>query len=165
MDELERMIKRIRLSWPQTRIIVRGDGGLCRDDLMDGCETHGIDYVLGMPKNSRLKIILGDEMAQAKSLYKATDNAARVFKDFRYQTRTSWSCERRVVGKAEHLAKGENPRSVVTLLSPEDGDARCLYEDLYCGRGDMENRIKEQQMALFADRTSTHEMRSNQLRL
>ena len=165
VDELERMIKRIRLSWPQTRIIVRGDGGFCRDDLMDGCETHGIDYVLGMPKNSRLKTILGDEMAQAKSLYEATDNAARVFKDFRYQTRTSWSCERRVVGKAEHLAKGENPRSVVTSLSPEDGDARCLYEDLYCGRGDMENRIKEQQMALFADRPSTHEMRSNQLRL
>ncbi len=106
VDELERMIKRIRLSWPQTRIIVRGDGGFCRDDLMDWCETHGIDYVLGMPKNSRLKTILGDEMAQAKSLYEATDNAARVFKDFRYTTRTSWSCERRVVGKAEHLAMG-----------------------------------------------------------
>ena len=165
VDELSRMIQRIRLSWPQTRIIVRGDGGFCRDDLMDWCETHGIDYVLGMPKNSRLKTILGEAMAQAKSQYEATGEAARVFKDFRYRTRTSWSCERRVVGKAEHLAKGENPRFVVTTLSSKHWDARNLYEDLYCGRGDMENRIKEQQMALFADRTSTHEMRSNQLRL
>jgi len=165
VDELARIVERIRLSWPQTRIIVRGDGGFCRDDLMDWCETQVVDYVLGMPKNSRLKTILGDEMAQAKSQYEATDEAARVFKDFRYRTRKSWTCERRVVGKAEHLAKGENPRFIVTTLSSKSWDARSLYEDLYCGRGDMENRIKEQQMALFADRTSTHEMRSNQLRL
>ncbi len=165
VDELVRIVGRLRLSWPQTRIIVRGDGGFCRDDLMDWCETQGIDYVLGMPKNSRLKAIIAEEMAQAKSQYEATEHAARVFKDFRYKTRTSWSCERRVVGKAEHLSKGENPRFVVTTLSTQDLDARSLYEDLYCARGDMENRIKEQQMALFADRTSTHEMRSNQLRL
>ncbi len=165
VDELSRIVGQIRSSWPQTRIILRGDGGFCRDDLMDWCETHGVDYILGMPKNSRLKAILGDEMAQAKLQYEATDEAARVFKDFRYRTRTSWSRERRVVGKAEHLAKGENPRFVVTSLSIEDWDARSLYEDLYCARGDMENRIKEQQMALFADRTSTHEMQSNQLRL
>ncbi len=132
---------------------------------MAWCEANSVDYVLGMAKNSRLKAIIAEEMAQAKSQYEATGEAARVFKDFRYQTRTSWSCERRVVGKAEHLAKGENPRFVVTTLSTEDWDARSLYEDLYCARGDMENRIKEQQMALFADRTSTHEMRSNQLRL
>ncbi len=165
VDELSRIVGQIRSSWPQTQIILRGDGGFCRDDLMDWCETHGVDYILGMPKNSRLKAILGDEMAQAKLQYEATDEAARVFKDFRYRTRTSWSRERRVVGKAEHLAKGENPRFVVTSLSIEDWDARSLYEDLYCARGDMENRIKEQQMALFADRTSTHEMQSNQLRL
>jgi len=165
VDELARMIERIRLSWPKTRIIVRGDGGFCRDDLMVWCEAHGVDYVLGVPKNSRLKAIIAEEMAQAKSQYEATEQAARVFRDFRYRTRKSWSCERRVIGKAEHLAKGENPRFVVTTLSTEAWDARSLYEDLYCARGDMENRIKEQQLALFADRTSTHEMRSNQLRL
>jgi len=165
VDELAPMIERIRLSWPQTRIIVRGDSGFCREDLMLWCEAHSVEYVLGLAKNSRLKAIIAEEMAQAKSQYEATEHAARVFKDFRYQTRTSWSCERRVIGKAEHLAKGENPRFVVTTLSTEDWDARSLYEDLYCARGDMENRIKEQQMALFADRTSTHEMRSNQLRL
>jgi len=165
VDELARMIERIRSSWPKTRIILRGDSGFCREDLMAWCEGHEIDYVLGLAKNSRLKAILAEEMARAKSQYEATEQAARVFKDFRYQTRTSWGCERRVIGKAEHLGKGENPRFVVTTLSAEDWDARRLYEDLYCGRGDMENRIKEQQMALFADRTSTHEMRSNQLRL
>ncbi len=165
VDELARIVERIRLSWPETQIIVRGDGGFCRDDLMLWCETNGVDYVLGVSKNSRLKAIIAEEMAQAKSQYEATEQAARVFKDFRYRTRTSWSCERRVIGKAEHLAKGENPRFVVTTLSTEDLDARSLYEDMYCGRGDMENRIKEQQLALFADRTSTHEMRSNQLRL
>ena len=165
VDELARMIERIRLSWPQTRIIVRGDGGFCREALMAWCEVHDVDYVLGLAKNSRLTTILAEEMAQAKEQYEATEQAARVFKDFRYQTLKSWSCERRVVGKAEHLAKGENPRFVVTSLSKKDWDARSLYEELYCARGDMENRIKEQQMALFADRTSTHEMLSNQLRL
>ena len=165
VDELSQIVERIRSSWPQTRIIVRGDGGFCREDLMAWCEMHGVDYILGMPKNSRLKAAITEEMAQAKLQYEATDQAARVFKDFRYQTRSSWSCERRVVGKAEYMAKGENPRFVVTTLSTKDWGARSLYEDLYCGRGDMENRIKEQQMALFADRTSTHEMRSNQLRL
>ena len=165
VDELSQIVERIRSSWPQTRIIVRGDGGFCRENLMAWCEMHGVDYILGMPKNSRLKAAITEEMAQAKLQYEATDQAARVFKDFRYQTRSSWSCERRVVGKAEYMAKGENPRFVVTTLSTKDWGARSLYEDLYCGRGDMENRIKEQQMALFADRTSTHEMRSNQLRL
>jgi hypothetical protein len=104
-------------------------------------------------------------MAAAKAQHEATQRPARAFKDFRYQTRQSWACERRVVGKAEHLAKGENPRFVVTSLSMQALDARALYEDLYCARGDMENRIKEQQLALFADRTSTHEMRANQLRV
>ena len=165
VDELTRIIERIRLSWPETRIIVRGDSGFCRDDLMVWCEAHGVDYVLGLAKNSRLKALIAEEMAQAKSQYEATETAARVFRDFRYRTRKSWSCERRVIGKAEHLAKGENPRFVVTTLSTAEWDARSLYEDLYCARGDMENRIKEQQLALFADRTSTHEMRSNQLRL
>ena len=165
VDELTRIIERIRLSWPETRIIVRGDSGFCRDDLMAWCEAHSVDYVLGLAKNSRLKASLAAERVEAKEQYEATQQAARVFRNFRYRTRKSWSCERRVIGKAEHLAKGENPRFVVTTLSTEDWDARRLYEDLYCARGDMENRIKEQQLALFADRTSTHEMRSNQLRL
>jgi hypothetical protein len=164
-EELERIIGRIRLSWPRTRIIVRGDSGFCREALMGWCEAHNVDYVLGLAKNSRLKATIATELAAAQAQYENSGQAARVFKDFRYRTLKSWSCERRVIGKAEHLAKGENPRFVVTSLSAETQDARALYEDLYCGRGDMENRIKEQQLALFADRTSTHEMRSNQLRL
>lgn len=163
--ELARIVARIRLSWPQTRIIVRGDSGFCRDDLMSWCEAEHIDYVLGLAKNNRLKAAIGSEMAAAEQGYKATEQAARVFKDFRYRTLKSWSCERRVIAKAEHLAKGANPRFVVTSLSAEKWPARALYEELYCARGDMENRIKEQQLALFADRTSTQEMRSNQLRL
>ena len=165
VEELAHIIERIRVSWPQTRIIVRGDSGFCRDDLMTWCEANGVDYVLGLAKNNRLSAAIAAEMAEAQVQYEATQQAARVFKDFRYRTRKSWSCERRVIGKAEHLAKGANPRFVVTTLSAEALDARELYEVLYCGRGDMENRIKEQQLALFADRTSTHEMRSNQLRL
>jgi hypothetical protein len=165
VDELERIIRRIRLSWPEARVIVRGDSGFCRDDLMVWCEAHRVGYVLGLAKNSRLKAVIAAEMAEARSQHEATEQAARVFKDFRYRTRTSWSCERRVIGKAEYLAKGENPRFVVTSLATKDLEARALYEELYCARGDMENRIKEQQLALFADRTSTHAMRSNQLRL
>ncbi len=165
VDELARIIARLRETWPETRMIVRGDSGFCRDDLMSWCEAHEVDYVLGLAKNSRLTTAIAAEMTEAKGQYEATQEAARVFLDFRYRTRKSWSCERRVIGKAEHLAKGENPRFVVTTLSTETHDARALYEDLYCARGDMENRIKEQQLALFADRTSTHEMCSNQLRL
>ena len=165
VDELARIIERIRLSWPQTRIIVRGDSGFCRDELMAWCEAHGVDYVLGLAKNSRLKTAIAAERLEAKVQYEATQQATRVFRDFRYRTRKSWSCERRVIGKAEHLAKGENPRFIVTSLSAERMEDRALYEELYCARGDMENRIKEQQLALFADRTSTHEIRSNQLRL
>ncbi len=164
-EELEPLIERIRQRWPQTRIIVRGDSGFCRDDLLTWCEAHDVDYVLGLAQNSRLKTAIAAEMVQAKEQYETTQQAARVFRDFRYRTTTSWSCERRVIGKAEQLAKGENPRFVVTSLSATTHEARALYEDLYCARGDMENRIKEQQLGLFADRTSTHEMRSNQLRL
>ena len=164
-EELQRIIGRIRRTWPAVRIIVRGDSGFCREDLMAWCEAQGVDYVLGLAKNSRLKAAIAADMAAAKAQYEATQQAARVFRDFPYRTRQSWSCERRVIGKAEHLSKGENPRFIVTSLSTNALDARALYEDLYCARGEMENRIKEQQLALFADRTSTHEMRSNQLRL
>lgn len=165
VEELERIIGQIRRRWPEVRIIVRGDSGFCRDELMSWCEAQGVDFVLGLAKNARLKAGIAAEMVQAKAQYEASRHAARVFRDFRYQTRESWSSERRVIGKAEHLDGGENPRFIVTSLSPAVIAGRALYEEVYCARGDMENRIKEQQLALFADRTSTHEMRSNQLRL
>ena len=132
---------------------------------MRWCEENSVDYVLGLAKNGRLKRILGPELHEAKQQFEATGQASRVFKDFTYRTRKSWSRSRRVVGKAEHLAKGGNPRFVVTSLSAEEYDARTLYEDVYCARGEMENRIKEQQLCLFADRTSCATMRANQLRL
>ena len=163
--ELERIVGAIRAAWPEVRIVVRGDSGFCREQIMSWCEANGVDYVLGIAKNARLKASITDELAQAEALYEATGRAARVFKDFRYRTLKSWSRERRVVGKAEHLAQGPNPRFVVTSLAPEEMEVRGLYEDLYCARGDMENRIKEQPLALFADRTSTATMRANQLRL
>ena len=165
-QELERIVGKLRSAWPGVRIIVRGDSGFCREEIMRYCEQNEkIDYVLGLAKNERLNKAIEAEMAQAKQLHNATGQPARVFKDFRYRTKKSWSCERRVVGKAEYLAKGENPRFIVTSIASEEKDARTLYEDFYCARGDMENRIKEQQLGLFADRTSTAWMRSNQLRL
>jgi Transposase DDE domain group 1 len=165
VKQLARLVERIRRQWPDVHIIVRGDSGFCRENLMNWCEHNGVDYVFGLAKNARLQRILGREMQEAKVQFEATGQAARVFKDFTYQTRKSWSRERRVVGKAEHLAKGSNPRFVVTSLSAEEFEARALYEDLYCSRGEMENRIKEQQLCLFADRTSCATMRANQLRL
>jgi hypothetical protein len=165
VKQLARIIERIRRQWPKVRIIVRGDSGFCREPLMRWCEANHVDYVLGLAKNARLSRILGKELHEAKLQFEATGQPARVFKDFTYQTRKSWSRPRRVVGKAEHLAKGSNPRFVVTSLSAEKLDARPLYEDLYCARGEMENRIKEQQLCLFADRTSCATMRANQLRL
>jgi hypothetical protein len=166
IEELDRIVKKLRQAWPGLRIIVRGDSGFCRDEIMSWCEQNEkVDYVLGMAKNARLNHEIDVEMAQAQELYKSRGAAARVFKDFRYRTRKSWSRARRVVGKAEYLAKGANPRFVVTSIESEEKGARSLYEDFYCARGDMENRIKEQQLGLFADRTSTGWMRSNQLRL
>ncbi len=165
-QELERIVQKLREVWPEVRIIVRGDSGFCRDEIMSYCEhNEKMDYVLGLAKNSRLIQQIEVEMAEAQRIQQATEKPARVFKDFRYRTRQSWSRERRVVGKAEYLAKGENPRFVVTSIASEEKDARTLYEDFYRARGDMENRIKEQQLGLFADRTSTAWMRSNQLRL
>ncbi|GAG32616.1 unnamed protein product, partial [marine sediment metagenome] len=139
--------------------------GFCREHIMFWCETNNVDYILGLAKNERLKNEIAQELQQAKELYEQTGQAARVYKDFEYQTLKSWSKSRRVVGKAEYLGKGENPRFIVTSLSAEQFDARTLYEDQYCARGDMENRIKEQQLFLFADRTSAATMRANQLRL
>ena len=131
---------------------------------MAWCEQQGVDYVLGPAKNERLRAEIAREQEQAQAAYEQTGKGARVFKEFRYQTRKSWSRARRVIAKAEHLEKGANPRFVVTSLDAETWAARPLYEDLYCARGEMENRIKEQLM-LFADRTSTAYLRSNQNRL
>jgi len=165
VKQLDRIVKQIRAQWPKVQIVIRGDSGFCRENIMNWCESHGIDFILGLAKNARLKRILGKELHEAKRLFDATDSAARVYKDFLYRTRNSWSRKRRVIGKAEHLAKGANPRFVVTSLSADDYDAATLYENEYCARGDMENRIKEQQLYLFADRTSASTMRANQLRL
>ena len=131
---------------------------------MGWCEAEGVDYLLGLAKNERLKAEIEQERKEAQVQYQETGHAARRFKEFVYQTRESWSRARRVVAKAEHLEKGENPRFVVTSLSREAWPGQALYEEHYCARGDMENRIKEQLM-LFSDRTSTHYLRSNQLRL
>ena len=163
--ELERIVPKLRAAWPRVRIIIRADSGFCRDEILRSCESHNVDYIIGLAKNKRLLRAIGGELQQALTKFEDTGAAARVFKDFTYQTKKSWSRERRVIGKAEHLSKGANPRFVVTSLSKTRGDARALYEDRYCARGEMENRIKEQQLYLFADRTSTHGMRSNQLRL
>jgi hypothetical protein len=165
VEELERIVKQIRGAWPGVKIVVRGDSGFCRDSIMTWCEARGIDYVFGFAKNERLKAMIEEELEQAKEQYGRTKEASRVFKDFPYQTRESWTRERRVVAKAEHLDKGSNPRFVVTSIEMERIDAQTLYEQLYCARGEMENRIKEQQLMLFADRTSAGKMRANQIRL
>jgi hypothetical protein len=165
LKHLQRIVEHIRRSWPNVRILVRGDSGFCRDHLMRWCEANDVDFLFGLAKNKRLLRILGGELQQAKEQFEQTGEATRVFKDFRYRTRKSWSCERRVVGKAEHLNKGSNPRFVVTSLSCEAVAAQPLYEEKYCARGDMENRIKEQKLFLFANRVSCATMRANQIRL
>ena len=165
IDDIARIVEQIRACHPRTRIIVRGDSGFCRDDLMHWCEENGVDYLLGLPKNARLEAILASDMEKSRRRFLRTKQASRTFRSFGYQTRKTWSKKRRVIGKAEFMAAGENPRFVVTTIRGTERDARSVYEDLYCARGEMENRIKEQQIGLFADRTSTHRMRSNQLRL
>jgi hypothetical protein len=165
VGELDRIVGQIRQAWPQVEIAIRADSGFCREEIMAWCEANEVDYVLGLAKNERLKQEIAEELEQAKALHERTGLASRVFKDFTYQTRKSWSRARRVVGKAEHLEKGSNPRFVVTSLAADPWDAKTLYEKEYCARGEMENRIKEQQLYLFADRTSASVMRANQLRL
>jgi hypothetical protein len=163
VEELEPMIARIRARWPKVQIVLRADSGFARDGILAWCEEHGVDYVIGLARNDRLVRRLAREMKQARRRFGRTGEAARFFRDFRYRTRNSWSRTRRVIGKAEYLEKGPNPRFVVTTLASVP--PRNLYEDIYCARGEMENRIKEQQLDLFADRTSSATMRANQLRL
>jgi len=165
LKQLQRIVARIRQVWPQVKIVVRGDSGFCRDSTMAWCESSGVGYIFGLAKNSRLLKMIVEQSEQARVGYETTKQPTRVFAELRYETRDSWSRERRVVAKAEHLEKGVNPRFVVTSLDLEQHPAKDLYEDDYCGRGEMENRIKEQQLHLFADRTSTKTMRANQIRL
>ncbi len=164
VEEVKRIVAQLRERWPEVRIVLRGDSGFCREELMGWCEANHIDYVFGLARNQRLSRIIGAQIHQAHLQHQAQGKAARVFAEFSYKTRKSWSRARRVVAKAEYLDKGENPRFVVTSLTEQQWAAQNLYEKFYCARGEMENRIKEQ-MCLFADRLSTDEMRGNQLRL
>jgi len=166
VEELEPVVARIRQRWPAVKILLRGDSGFCREKQMAWCEREGLDYIFGLAQNPRLKKQIEAAMAQAEKQYAETQAAARVFTEFFYATQDTWSRQRRVIAKAEHLDKGPNPRFVVTSLSAEQMAAQELYEKGYCARGECpENRIKEQQLDLFADRTSTGKMWSNQLRL
>jgi hypothetical protein len=168
LTEIQRIVKQIRAAWPEVRIVLRGDSGFCRNELMSWCENNCVDYLFGLARNQRLRRIIGQQMQEATVQWKQTGKPARVFSEFRYRTKKTkkggWDRERRVVAKAEHIDGKENPRFVVTSLPAENRAAQALYEQLYCERGDMENRIKEQ-FSLFADRVSAESMRANQLRL
>jgi len=162
---LARIVEQIRARWPQVRIIVRGDSGFCRNELMDWCEQNQVDYVLGLARNSRLRAMIEKEMTEARQQAQQSGKAARVFREFDYETVSgTWSRARRIVAKAEYLDEKENPRFVVTSLPATSWTPQELYEKLYCARGDMENRIKEQ-FSLFAHRVSASTMRANQLRV
>ena len=165
LAEVERIVAHLRTVWPTVRIILRADSGFCRDGLLAWCEAQGVDYVIGLAKNRRLRALIADDLTAAEAESTATGRAVRRFVELTYRTPDSWTCARRVVAKAEHLPAGSTPRFVVTSIAPDRWPATALYERLYCARGDMENRIKEQQLMLFADRTSAATLRANQLRL
>jgi hypothetical protein len=164
-EEIAWIVAQIRESWPDVEIWLRADSGFCREELMAWCEDHGVHYVFGLARNPRLEASIADELAEAEAKAKNSGRPERLFKELRYQTLTSWSRERRVVAKAEHLPKGKNPRFIVSSLKCEAFEAKELYEKIYCARGEMENRIKECQLDLFADRTSAASLSANQLRL
>jgi hypothetical protein len=165
VEEIARIVAQIRERWPQVRIILRADSGFARDALMSWCEATGVNFIFGLAKNVRLNRAIGAELTMAREESRTTGEPARRFKELTWSTRKSWSRKRRVVAKAEWTQGEANPRFIVTSLTAADGDGRHLYEDVYCARGEMENRIKECQLDLFADRTSTWSMRANQLRL
>ena len=168
LAEIRRIVAQLRVGWPEVKIVLRGDSGFCRNELMSWCENNGVDFVFGLARNQRLRRIVGAQMQQATQQWNQTGKPARVFSEFQYKTKKTkkggWDRERRVVAKAEHIDGKENPRFVVTSLSSDQWLAQALYEELYCARGDMENRIKEQ-FSLFADRVSTETLRANQMRL
>jgi hypothetical protein len=165
LEEVARVVAQIRRRWPRTRILLRGDSGFTREPLMAWCEVNRVDYVFGLARNDRLEQALIPELISATVESIRTGRMARCFKDFSYATLSTWSCERRVIGKAEVTGGEANPRFIVTSLKRSEASGRHLYETIYCARGDMENRIKECQLDLFADRTSTATMQANQLRL
>ncbi len=164
-DEVAFLVAKLRQKWPGVDIWLRADSGFCREELMAWCEANNVHYVFGLARNARLEAEIAGELAEAEQKAATSGKAERVFKDFEYQTRTSWSKPRRVVAKAEHLPQGANPRFIVTSLTGEDAGRQALYEKIYCARGEMENRIKECQLDLMADRTSAATMKANQLRL
>ena len=165
VEEVARIVAQIRRRWPRTRILLRADSGFAREALMAWCEMNQVDFVFGLARNARLVEEISVELLQAEAEASATGKPARRFKDFRYATLDSWSRRRRVVAKAEWTNGEANPRFIVTSLSKAETSARFLYEKVYCARGEMENRIKECQGDLFADRTSTATLCANQLRL
>jgi hypothetical protein len=165
VEEVARIVAQIRTRWPEVRIVLRADSGFAREALMQWCELNGVDFVFGLAKNQRLVAEIAAELAAAEEESKTSGQPARRFKEFYWSTRDSWSRQRRVIAKAEWTAGAANPRFVVTSLSAEDAAPQRLYEEIYCARGDMENRIKECQLDLFADRTSAATLRANQLRL
>ena len=165
MEEIARIVGQVRKPWPDVGILLRADSGFAREAVMAWCEANGVDYIFGLAKNKRLARAIAVELIQAKKESKTSGNPARRFKEFNWSTRKSWSRERRVIAKAEWTQDKANPRFIVTSLSQAKGDARHLYEKVYCARGEMENRIKECQLDLFADRTSTATFSANQLRL
>ena len=144
LEEVRRIAEQLRRVWPDVEILPRAGGGFCRDQIMSWCEKQGVDYVFGLAKNARLRRRIQRRMKLARRRFAKTGKTARAFGDFRYRTRTSWARRRRVVAQAEYLAKGENPRFVVTSLTARQAAAQQLYETIYCARGEMENRIKEQ---------------------
>jgi len=164
-DEVARIVAHIRERWPRTTVVIRADSGFCRDELMTWCEANDVQYVLGLAGNERLVAKIAPEMRKAKRRTERTGQPARVFADFEYRTRKSWSKKRRVIGKAEWTQGEANPRFIVTNVDPVFGPAQFMYERIYCQRGEMENRLKECQGDLFADRTPAPTMRANQLRL
>ncbi len=158
---LSLLVKRLRKQWPSVQIIFRGDSGFCRWKMLRWCDNHEVDYIIGLAKNSRLKSMGAERMEQAQSSFDATNQKQRLFGELTYGAKT-WDRKRRVIMKAEYSIMGSNPRFIVTSLR---GDPQELYDNIYCARGDMENRIKEQQLNLFADRTSCHHWWANQFRL
>jgi hypothetical protein len=165
VQEVARIVAHIRRRWPHVRILLRADSGFARDDLMSWCEANGVHFLFGLQQNPRLVVEITSELAQAEAKSRRSGKPARYFKEFKWTTRRSWSRERRVVAKAEFTKDEANPRFVVTSLRRAECKPKYLYEKLYCARGDMENRIKECQLDLYADRTSTATMRANQMRL
>src|SRR5262249_3546956 len=164
-EEVARIVAHLRKAWPEVEICLRADSGFARDALMSWCEENQVDYVFGLARNKRLEPMIAAELAEAKAAFQETGKSARLFKELTYSTLDSWSRSRRVVAKAEHLEKGANPRFIVTSLKEDKIAGQELYERIYCPRGEMENRIKECQLDLYADRTSAATLHANQIRL